>query len=68
MAMGARDGVGVLFVLADQWARQRDLLSLLGAEKPGRLDDLIHPDPDADADTRDARIAAVLELGGEVIS
>lgn len=63
MGLPAGQGLSVLFVLADQWRRERRLLALLGDEDADRLDNLIKH-RDAAKHTR-AEMAA--DLGGEVI-
>jgi hypothetical protein len=65
MGMPAGVGVSVLFVLADQWRRDRRMLSRLGEEDPTELDDLVKRRP-APTD-RVSRVALAAQLGGEVI-
>jgi len=63
MSLPAGQGLSVLFVLADQWRRERRMLSLLGEEDPLELDNLVNRKP-ARLTPR-AQLAA--DLGGEVM-
>jgi hypothetical protein len=70
MGMPAEQGLSVLYVLADQWVRERQTVAQLGAEDPAPLDVMVgrarvsRPG----TDDRDRRIALARSLGGEVIS
>lgn len=70
MGMPAEQGLAVLYVLADQWVRERQTLLSLGVEEPAPLDDLVgRTAVVAHAPSgRDERIEQALSLGGEVIS
>ena len=69
MGMPAEQGLSVLYVLADQWVRERQTLLHLGAEDPAPLDDLVGRASVVAHTTsgRDERIDLALSLGGEVI-
>jgi hypothetical protein len=68
MGMPAEQGLSVLYVLADQWLRERQTMVALGAEDPAPLDDLVGRvvAPRRDVE-RDQRIALARSLDGEVI-
>jgi len=60
----------VLFYLAHEWAWRRDVLSVLGAENPGRVDELLvddTPDTGPVAQSAAERMARAREMGGEVL-
>lgn len=63
MSLPAGQGLSVLYVLADQWLRERQTVAGLGAE-PGLLDDLVTPGGDRTDTGRAERARA---LGGEVV-
>jgi hypothetical protein len=68
MSMPAEQGMSVLYVLADQWVRERQLLRALGVEDPAPLDVLVGRVPVKGEETaRRDRRAVALALGGEVI-
>ena len=70
MGMPAEQGLSVLYVLADQWLRERQMVKGLGAEDPAPLDDLVGRTRVAVAahePERDRRIELAHSLGGEVI-
>jgi hypothetical protein len=65
MALPVAQGLSVLYVLADQWKRERDTVAALGVVEGNELDELV---------ARRARRADVAErreqleaMGGEVI-
>jgi hypothetical protein len=62
MGQEAREGLSVLYVLLDEWLWRRDLLRLLGADDPGRLDTILARP--AGGGDRAVRVAG---LGGEVV-
>ena len=71
MRMPAEQGLSVLYVLADQWLRERQMAKGLGVEDPAPLDALVGrvrvtagAGPDSE---RAQRVAQALALGGEVI-
>jgi hypothetical protein len=68
MGLPVGQGLSVLYVLADQWQRERQTLAGLGSENPGPLDDLVGRQPAAGAVREDRRGRAqhARELGGEV--
>lgn len=63
MGLPVRQGLSVLYVLADEWMWRRDLLALLGAKDPGRLDTALQPAAPAGQSAQWARVAA---MGGEI--
>ena len=65
MGMPAGQGISVLYVLADQWLRERQTVAQLGAEDPAPLDELVGR-PVAHGASRD-RADLVRSMGGEVI-
>jgi len=68
MGLPAEQGLSVLYVLADQWLRERQMVSGLGAEDPAPLDEMVGRVPVAQRDpARSARIDLARSLGGEVI-
>lgn len=68
MVMPAEQGLSVLYVLADQWLRERQTLAALGAENPAPLDELVGRvvTPRRDVE-RERRVALARSLDGEVI-
>lgn len=71
MGLPPRDGLAVLYVLADRWTRERQILTGLGLKDRDALDDAL-ADAAAVTDRRDpdkrrAQIAAFVdEVGGEI--
>lgn len=69
MDMPAEQGLSVLYVLADQWLRERQMVKGLGAEDPAPLDEMVgRVRVSTQRDDRSARINLARSLGGEVIS
>ena len=67
MGMSAEQGLSVLYVLADQWLRERQTVALFGAEDPAPLDELVGRQRVAQRDPdRDRRIELARSMGGEV--
>jgi len=72
MGMPAEQGLSVLYVLADQWLRERQMVKGLGAEDPAPLDEIVgrqrvvHEQDDGGTD-RTRRVDLARALGGEVI-
>jgi hypothetical protein len=68
MGMPAEHGLSVVYVLADQWVRERQMLKALGVEDPAPLDVLVGRNRPAGVDPERAdRMRQALALGGEVI-
>lgn len=66
MGLPADQGLAVLYVMVEDWMWRRDLLELLGAKDPGRLDTVLFGRPAGETPRAGTRAADVLELGGEV--
>jgi hypothetical protein len=64
MGMPAEQGLSVLYVLADQWLRERQMLQHLGAQDPAPFDEWVGRE--RVEGERDKRAALVRSLGGEV--
>ena len=68
MGLPAEQGMSVLYVLADQWIRERQMVKALGVEDPAPLDVLVGRTPvGGEQAVRRDRRAVALALGGEVI-
>lgn len=69
MSCGARDGLAVLYVLCDQWLRERQSLAALGVERNDLVAELFAEDAAGDevAAARRERAAASAALGGDVV-
>jgi hypothetical protein len=71
MGMPAEQGLSVLYVLADQWLRERQMVKGLGAEDPAPLDEMVGRTRLAvqasGGSDRAARVDLARSLGGEVI-
>lgn len=67
MGQPAGQGLSVLYVLADQWIRERQMLAALGADEPAPLDGLVGQPlpPHRAGGGRRADLAR--SMGGEVI-
>jgi hypothetical protein len=65
MGLPAGQALSVLYVLADQWLRERQTLAQLGAEDPAPLDELVGRPAAARAGS--SRRDLVQSMGGEVI-
>ena len=70
MGLPAEQGIAVLYVLADQWQRERAMLRALGVEEPAPLDVLVGRTPPGSesATARRDRRAVAVALGGEVMA
>jgi hypothetical protein len=66
--MPAADGLNLVYVLCDEWMWRRDLLVVMGAEDPNRLDTaLAEATPRTRGAERRAQIAEmVTAMGGDV--
>jgi hypothetical protein len=66
MGMPAEHGLSVVYVLADQWIRERQMLKALGVDDPAPLDVLVGRTRVASGDREPTRAEQAIALGGEV--
>ena len=69
MCMPAEQGLSVLYVLADQWLRERQMAEGLGVKDPAPLDALVGRErvgTDGPDEAQPQRAALIRSMGGEV--